>query len=194
MRAFEALFDNERINAGIGWILTGAVVLAAIRNVLTNAFLWGGLTLLVAVVIAVPAFVSGDWTLMVPWPLVLVTASALLVRTFDLLPEMTGYVTIVAFALILVGELDAFTGVDMTRRFAVGFATLTAMATQGLWTVAQFYSDRWLGTAFLRSKTELQWDFVIVTVVAIIMGGLLEWYLRQVGHDGFRDRPATRAK
>lgn len=194
MRAFEALFDNERINAGIGWILTGAVVLAAIRNVLTNAFLWGGLTLLVAVVIAVPAFVSGDWTLMVPWPLVLVTASALLVRTFDLLPEMTGYVTIVAFALILVGELDAFTGVDMTRRFAVGFATLTAMAIQGLWTVAQFYSDRWLGTAFLRSKTELQWDFVIVTVVAIIMGGLLEWYLRQVGHDGFRDRPATRAK
>lgn len=194
MRAFEALFDNERINAGIGWILTGAVVLAAIRNVLTNALLWGGLTLLVAVVIAVPAFVSGDWTLMVPWPLVLVTASALLVRTFDLLPEMTGYVTIVAFALILVGELDAFTGVDMTRRFAVGFATLTAMATQGLWTVAQFYSDRWLGTAFLRSKTELQWDFVIVTVVAIIMGGLLEWYLRQVGHDGFRDRPATRAK
>lgn len=194
MVVFKALTHNKRINAAIEWALTGVVVLAAVESFLTNAFLWGGVTLLIAAIIAVPAFVTGDWTLMIPWPLVLVTVFALIVRTFGLFIETAGYVTIAGLALILVIELNAFTSVDMTRRFAIGFTILTTMAIQGLWTIAQFYSDHWLGTSFLRSQTELQWDFVIVTIVAIVMGGLFEWYFQRVGHVGFEKQPVTQAK
>lgn len=154
------------------------IALAAVESALTGAYLWSGLTLFAAAVAVAPALVTGDWRAMVPWPLLLLAAVAVGVRALGVAPETAGYVAVAALALVLVAELDAFTPVEMTRRFAIVFGVLTTMALQGLWTIAQFYSDRWFGTALLRSETELQWDLVAVTAVALVVGGAFEWYLR----------------
>lgn len=170
-------------------MLTGTVALAVVESLRMNALLWGGFALVIAVVTAVPALATGDWTVIPPWPLLLVAAAAVLVRALGLYPETAGYLAVVTLALIVIVELDAFTQVDMSRRFAVGFAALTTMAIQGLWTVAQFYSDRWFGTEFLRSQTELQWDFVVVTSVGLVMGGIFVWYFDRFEHVGSAGRP-----
>ncbi|WP_226023991.1 hypothetical protein [Halomicrobium salinisoli] len=189
MTTFDGLIRNERVNAGIVWTLTGIVGLTAVESILTDALLWGGLGILVAGVIAAPAVVTGDWTVLVPWPLALVAALALITRTLSLFIEPAGYVTVAALAQIVVAELDAFTSIDMTRRFAVAFSVLMTMAAQGVWAIAQFYSDQWLGTTLLRSERELQWSFVIVTVVALIMGAAFEWYFKRVEHVGHDEHP-----
>lgn len=177
MHPVGVLIRTGRTNAIVGWALAGSVCLSAVERVLADAYLWGGFTLLVAAVIVLPAAIISDWTAMVPWPLLLLTSLAVGLRSLGPYPELAGYVTVAVLALIIVFELDTFTRVDMSRRFAVAFAVLTTMALQGLWTIAQFYSDRWLGTGFIPSQTELQWDFVIVTVVGGVLGTLVQLYL-----------------
>lgn len=174
--ALENLVRDERMNAVIGWLLTGIVVLGAIESVLTGVLLWGGFELVIVATVSVPALITGDWTSMVSWPLLAVATLTVVVSVAGFPSETVVYLAVATLALIVVVELETFASVDLSRRFAVVFAMLTTMALQALWTVAQFYSDQWLGTKYLRSQTELQWDFVIVTVVGLVLGALFQWY------------------
>lgn len=191
---FDNLITSEQLNAIVGWILTGLVAVVAIEGTLTNSFLWSGFSLLLAAVASVPALMTRDWTAMVPWPLLSVATVAVIVRAADVYPETAGYLAIAALALVIVVELDVFTPVELGRRFAVGFGVLTTMAIEALWIIAQFYSDQWLGTAFLSSQTELQEDIVIVTAVGFAVGGLFYWYFTRFDPAGTMDRSSDRVR
>jgi hypothetical protein len=191
MALTHSLARNATTNAALGWALAGVVALTAVASV-TRASLLGGVLGSVAVAVLVaPAVARRDWRVMLPWPLGFVVAVGVTARTLGVAPEMTGYVAISGIALATVVELDAFTDVEMTRRFAVLFAVMTTIAFQSWWTVAQYYSDRWFGTGFVRSQTELQWDLVAVTVVALVMGALSLWYFDRIEHVGSRRRPVV---
>lgn len=192
MARLKTLLQSERTNALVGWFLTLVIVVAALDSLLTAAVLWGCFGLLVAAVIALPAVAVRDWAILVPWPLPLVAALGVVLKAVGPYPELAEFVALSTFALVTVVNLDLFTSVDMSRRFARGFAVLAAMAAEALWVVAQYYSDRWLGTAYLTSVTELQWDFVAVTVVALAVGGFFAWCLPRFEHAGFQDRQPAR--
>ena len=179
------------MNAVLGWALTAVLALTGVESLLTAAPLWGVFALLIVAVAAIPAVSTGDPTALVHWPILLFAALAMLVRLFELYVEIAGYVAVASLALVVVVELEEFTPVEMSRRFAVGFAVLTTMAVQALWTVAQYASDRWTGTNFLRSQTELQWDFVAVTVVGLVMGAVFLWYFDRVDGGEASDRLST---
>jgi len=187
MTVTDPFVNDDRANAVLGWALLVVLIGAAGQSALAGQLMWSGLSLIVAIAIAVPALVTRTATTIVPWPLVFVAAVAVTVRTLGYAVEVAGYVAVAAVALVVVVELDVFTEVDMSRRFAVVFAVLVTLATEALWTVAQFYSDRWFGTDFLRSQTELQWDFVAVTAVGLVMGLFFAWYLQRIGYGGSRD-------
>ncbi|WP_408958773.1 hypothetical protein [Natrinema sp. 74] len=172
----EALAPDERVNAAVGWLLTGVVALDGVKNAVGALPLWGGFELIIVAVTAGPALVTRDWTAMVPWPLLSVAAVAVIAGAGGVSFETVAYLAVATLALVIVVELEAFSSVDLSRRFAVFFGVLLTMALQALWTVVQFYSDRWLGTEYLRTQTELQWDFVIVTAVGLALGVLFRWY------------------
>lgn len=155
------------------------MAMATSAYVATNEAIWGGFSVLVAVVIAAPAIATRDWTAMAPWPLLSVAAIAVIARVAGLYPEAAGYVAIATFALVVVVELDVFTPIHLSRRFAVGFAVLTTLAIEAVWIVVQFFSDRWLGTGYLSTQTELQEDIVIVSAVSFAIGVIFYWYLRR---------------
>lgn len=179
---------SERVNAILGWGLTGIVALGAAESLLTHAPYWGGFSLSVAAVASLPALAIRNWMAMVPWPLLFVAAIAVMARVVGFYPEIAGYLAIAALALIIVVELDVFTPVDLSRRFAVVFGVLTTMALESLRIIAQFYLDLWLGTGFLSSQTELQKDIVTVTAVAFAMGGLFQLYFAKVEPAGTVDQ------
>ncbi|AEH37726.1 hypothetical protein [Halopiger xanaduensis] len=168
---------DDRMNAAVGWLLLGIVALDGFYNLLRNVPLWGGFELLLVIVASIPALAARDWTVTIPWLLSAVAALSVVARTAGAPFEVTAYLAIATLALIVVVELEAFAPVELSRRFAVFFAVLTTMAIQALWTVAQFYSDRWLGTDFLHSQTELQWDFVVVTAVGVVLAGAYQVYV-----------------
>ncbi|ELY63222.1 hypothetical protein [Natrinema versiforme] len=189
----EKLVRDERMNAVIGWSLIGIVALGAIESVLTGVLLWGGFELVIVATVSVPALLTGDWTAMVSWPLSAVATLSAVAGVAGFPSETVVYLTVATLALIIVVELETFASVELSRRFAVGFAVLTTMALQALWTVAQFYSDRWLETEYLRSQTELQWDFVTVTVVGLVLGGLFQWYVVRFRPAGALERATNGA-
>lgn len=188
----DALVTDERVNAAIGWGMAVIVLAGAVGSVFIDSVLWGAFSVLLVGVTALPALTRADWTAMVPWPVPALAAVAVTARATGLYSEAAGYLAIVALALLVVVELDAFTPVELGRRFAVAFAVLTTMALEALWIVAQFSSDRWLGTEFLTTQTELQEDIVIVTVTAFAVGGLFYWYFARFEPAGIADRNADR--
>jgi len=187
--ALKPLVHSERVNAVLGWATTGIVALAAIESFLTDDYLWGSLAVLLVAIVALPAAVTGRPTAMVPWPIPFVAAVAVVLRAVEFSTDITGYVAISTVALLLVVELDVYTDVELSRRIAVVFATMTTMSLQAFWIVAQYYSDLWLGTAFLVSQTELQWDMVYVTAVGIALGVLADVYFNRFEPVGSFDRP-----
>lgn len=189
----EKLVRDKRMNALIAWVLTGIVTVSAIESLFTGEVLWGGFELLIVAMVSIPAVTVRDWTAIVSWPLLAVATFAVGAGAAGLPFETAVYLAVSALALIVVVELEVFTSVELSRRFAVGFAALTTMALQALWTVAQFYSDQWLGTEYLRSQTELQWDFVAVTAVALVLGMLFQWYTNRFEPAGAVARAANRA-
>lgn len=188
MAPLDSLAVGRRGNAVVVWTLTALLVAEAVRSYRVDAALWAGFTLAVVAVIAGPAVVFRDWTALVPWPAVSVVVGASLLRASGHYLELAGYLSIAATALIVVLELNGFTAVELSRRFGVAFAAMTTMAIQGLWTIAQYYSDRWLGTGFLESQTELQWDLVLVTLAGLAVGLLFGWYFGRDRTESFVDR------
>lgn len=168
------------MDAVVGWIATGAVALSAVAGLFAGADLWAAFSLVVAVVVAVPALATRDRSAMVAWPLTSLTAGATVASVAGFYGEITGHIALASLAFLAVVELDAFTAVDLSRRFVIVFGVLTTMALQAVWIVAQFYTDRWFGSEFLSTQTELQWDMVTVTVVGAVLGGLCEWYFARV--------------
>ncbi|WP_227015844.1 hypothetical protein [Haloarcula sp. JP-L23] len=106
-------------------------------------------------------------------------------------PGVTGYVAISSVALAVVVELDSFTDVEMSRRFAVLFAVMTTIAFQSWWTIAGYYSDQWFATSFIHSQAELQWGLVTAMIVSLVMGQLFMWYFDRIEHVGSRHRPVV---
>lgn len=175
----DTLIRGTQTNALVGWAAAVCVTIAAAASLVTDPSLWVGYALLVVVVAALPAVVRRDRTAMAHWPVLSVAAGAVVARLAGLYPVAAGHVAITALALLVVVELDGFTSIRLSRRFAVGFAVLTTMAIEAVWIIVQFASDRWLGTAYLTTQTELQWDIVAVTVVSLAMGVVFYWYLRR---------------
>lgn len=192
MAPLDVLARNERTNALLGWVLAGTMVLATVYSLLSGALLWGGLGCVVLGASLLPAWSTGSWSVMAPWPLLLIPTIAVLMGGYGVYAEVAGYFAVAALALLAAVELDAFTSVRMSRRFAVGFAVLTTLAVQGLWTIAQYASDLWLETRFLRTQRELQVDIVLVTFVGLGMGAVFEWYFDRVDHVGSHKRPPPR--
>lgn len=186
------LVHGQRANAAIGWTVAGVLTMAAAMNIATNAIVWGGLSLLLAAVVAIPALATHDWTAMAPWPILSVAAIAVIARVMGWYPEATGYVAIATFAIVIVVELDVFTPIHLSRRFAVGFAVMTTLAMEAIWIIVQFFSDQLLGTGFLSTQTELQEDIVIVTVVGFAIGVTFYWYLTRVAPAGLVDGSVNR--
>lgn len=166
----------DQIQAILGWTLIAVTGVSACVSLYTDTLLWGVFVLTVALVAALPALALRDWTVTIPWPLLTVAALAATARAAGVYREAAGYLAIVALALMVVIELDAFTPVQLSRRFAVAFSVMVTMALEGVWIIAQTLSDRWLGSELVVSQSELQWDIVLVTILAITVGLLYHGY------------------
>ncbi|SDM43574.1 hypothetical protein SAMN04487949_1650 [Halogranum gelatinilyticum] len=195
--------ERRQTNAVIGWLLVGFLTLVAGAGLFTGDLLWAGFTIVVAALVVVPAVVSRDPLAMLPWEVVALASLPMLARVLitgqrvggiTLTGRVTTYLAVAAVALIIAVELDVFTPVKMNYSFAVLFVVIATMAAAGVWAVAQWLSDIYLGTAFFAERvgetttaeTRLMWDFVAATAAGLGAGLLFEFYFRRQ-----RDREAA---
>lgn len=196
------VIEDERRNAVIAWAVLGFLAVAAIAELLTGELLWAGFVAVVLVVALVPASVLGHRRAMLPWELLALAALPVVGRTFvagytvgglTLTGRVTTYLAVAAVALVVAVELDLFTAVRMNDSFAVLFVVVTTTAAAGIWAVAQWLSDLYLGTSFLLGRAPehiveeaLMWDFVAATIAGVLSGVLFEFYFRRRSAAGER--------
>ncbi|QLH81760.1 hypothetical protein [Halosimplex pelagicum] len=190
MERFGSLRRGGRANAAVAWASVGALVAVAAASALAGDLPWSLLALALAVPVAAPAVAAREPTATVPWAIAVVSAAAAAGPWVGVPAEIAGYLAVAAFATAAVVDLVAFTSVELSRGFAAVSVALTTMAAQAVWTVAQFYSDAWLGTGYLGSKTELQWDLVAATAVAVAAGVAFRWYAERFEDPRSTDRSA----
>jgi hypothetical protein len=199
------LFEAHRLNAVLSWVLVAIVVLAAIEEVILGDWLWTVFALAVAAVAILPPLRYGRWLVMLPWEVLLLAALPVLGRTAlvrgllnDLvlatLPAVQGflsaspvsstaaYVSVAAFALILIVELHVFTPVKLTPGFAVLTAVVLTLAAAGVWAVVRWLAHIYLGTGFYTELDPLMIEFVYSAAAGLLAGVTFEAYFRRRDH------------
>ena len=187
------VLETEGTNAIIAWFLVAFVGLVVVGNILTRQFLWAGFALVALILAVIPPLAFRRARVMLPWEVLLLAALPLVSRTFTTVP-ITGrfvtYLAVASLALVIAVELHAFTPVEMTPGFAVLFVVVGTVAAAGVWAVARWLADSWLGTGFLLTpgvdpdliETGLMWEFVYSTLAGVAAGILFEAYFRRRGH------------
>jgi len=187
------LLGDQRTNAIMAWLVVGLILAAVAGSVIEGEPLWGIFTAALAVVTLLPPLSYRNVDVMLPWEIVLLAALPVVGRLFATVPvtgNLATYLSVAAIALIVAVELQLFTPVKMTARFAVVFVGVATMATAGVWAVVRWSADRLLGTAFILDpalsehaiEEALMWEFVASTLAGIGAGVLFALYIsRKVG-------------
>ncbi|WP_049979596.1 hypothetical protein [Halolamina rubra] len=188
------LVEGERANALVAWAVLIFLLGTGVLELLTGQLVWAGFVLVVVVLGALPAVMHRDWQTMLPWELLVLAALPVGGRVFvagrtvgevALTGRVTTYVAVAAVALIVAVLLDRFTTTRMNDAFAVVFVVVTTMAAAGIWAVAQWLSDIYLGTGFLdrpHAEEALMWDFVAATMAGVISALLFTYYFRRLAN------------
>lgn len=175
MPVLQSLIDNERVNAALAWPIVFSIAAAAVVTASRGSFLWAALATTIVVLAFVPTIVRWDALVMLPWELLALAAVPIWARLIGTFP-IAGFLTVATIALLVTVELDAYTPIEMSPRFAVAFVVLATMAVAGLWVIAQWLSDTLLATSFLTTKGELMWDLVYATAFGGLAGALFVVY------------------
>jgi len=190
------LVEGERRNALLAWAVLAFLLLAATVELATGAIVWAGFVFVVVALGVVPAAAARDWRAMLPWELLGLAALPMAGRVFvagrsigevTLTGRVMTFVAVAAVALIVAVLLDQFTQVRMNDAFAVAFVAVTTTAAAGIWAVAQWLSDIYLGTGFLdrpHAEEALMWDFTAATLAGVLSGVLFAYYFRRRANGG----------
>jgi hypothetical protein len=194
---FEALLRDERVNAALAWLVVGLVVAAGFPRLVDGIDVAAVFAICIAVLAVVPAMALRNVTAMVPWEVLSLASGPVVARVLapDLvLATVMVYFAVAALALIVAVELHAFTAIEMSIGFAIGFVVVTTLAVSGLWAVAAWLSDVLVGTTFVldpalttaEQERRLMWEFVGSTVAGLGAGLVFEGYVRRTVDPGAR--------
>lgn len=186
-----SLVEGRRSNALLAWAVVLFLLATAGVELVTGDVVWAGFVLAVVALALVPPTRDRDRRTMLPWELLALAALPVAGRVFlagqtigevTLTGRVTTFVAVAAVALIVAVLLDRFTPVRMNDQFAVVFVVVTTTAAAGIWAVAQWLSDLYLGTGFLdrpHAEEALMWDFTAATLAGVLSALLFTYYFRR---------------
>jgi hypothetical protein len=190
-----SLLRDKRNNAILGWIIVGLLTLVVGESLLDGDLLWAAFAASLAVITLFPPLSYRSPVAMPPWEILLLAVLPAIGRRFATVPatgNLARYLSVAAIALIIAVEIQLFTPVRMTPRFAVTFVGVATLATAGFWAVVRWISDQLLGTTLLLDpaltehaiEEALMWEFVASTIAGIGAGLVFAVYIRQqIGTD-----------
>ncbi|MFC7141915.1 hypothetical protein ACFQMA_19020 [Halosimplex aquaticum] len=184
MRQPSDLLDYEATNAAIGWLIVVVLCAVGVERAFAGAEQWVGVVAVTVVAALVPPVVARDPKEMVAWEVLAVAAVPVAAPSVGVAPDRAAYAVVAALALVVAVELDAFTDVEMTPDFAVGFVVVLTMAVAGLWVVVRYGYDAAFGTHLLGEQNAVMWELILATAIGVVAGAVFEAYVRRVspGH------------
>lgn len=187
------LLRDRRINAVLGWLVVALLAGVVVGSLLQDRLLWALFAATVGGLALIPPSALGRADAMLPWEILLLAALPVVGRVLATVPvtgNLANYLSVAAIALIIAVELQLFTSVRMTTRFAVVFVGVMTMGTAGVWAVVRWIADQTIGTTFILNpalsehaiEEALMWEFVASTVAGVGAGLVFAVYVRrQIG-------------
>lgn len=145
--------------------------------------IWTGYAAFTGFIAVLPAAALRDWRKVPPPEILFITALPFTLKaagTGTIASWTLGYLSAAAVALLVIAELDMFTGFETTPRFTVILLTATTIAISGTWAIARWVSDLTLGTGFLGSETLLMWEFTAAALTGVVAGELFNHYTKHL--------------
>lgn len=185
----ERLFRDDRTNALLAWAMVGVLVAVLVESALDVDYQWTVFVTAAGVVTLVPPVGYREWRVMVPWELLALALSPILVRGLfgGRVGTFAAYLALAGLALVVTVELHTFTTLRVTHWFAVTFVVMTTLASVAAWSIVRWTFDRMLGTAYLTTNRALMTEWLYVALAGLAGGVLFDAYFRR------RDRYVRRA-
>lgn len=179
---FDDFFRDTWLNMVIAWFITGVIAAVFVESASGFDLLWMVFTGFLLGVIVLPPIAYRSRYAVLPWELLLVTAVPVIVRALNLSVlsgRIATFVSLAALALIIAVELHVFTSVKFSHGFAVLFVVVSTLAIEGVWSLARFYLDVFLGTSFLTTNEALMVEWGEVMVAGLFAGLLFDFYFQR---------------
>lgn len=179
------VLEDRRRNALVSWFLVVLLGGIALESWIDYDLFWAWFTTFVIGLAVLPPLAFRRWTVMVPWEVLALAILPIFGWSWDagvLLAPPLMYLSLGAVALIVAVELDAFTEVDFTESFAVVFVGIATVGAAALLAIAQWFSDRILGTGYIITHDQLMQGFIAATGAGVLGGVLFAGYVRRVVH------------
>lgn len=186
-----ALFRSGRLNAILAWPLVAVLGLVLLESLVDFDRLWILFVTVTGLIVLVPPVAYRDARVMLPWEVLLLALSPILVRGISggEFGTFATYLSIAGLALVVTVELHMFTSVRMTHWFAVVFVVMTTLASAAAWAIVRWLSNRMLQTEFLSNSNltaadanaQLMTEFLWVTAAGLVAGLLFDAYFKRRG-------------
>lgn len=184
---------SRRGNALFGWVSVALSLASAAVFTAFGEFLVGFLALLVALLAASPAVALRDPLAMAPWGVVALAVLPFLLYPFPRFAATAAHVGVAGVALLMAIYLTAFTGVEMTARFAVAMVVLTTVAVGTVWAATRGIADLYFGSSYLGGLAALEGDLLAAVGGGVVAGLLFEGYFRERSHGHLHGVPVQEA-
>lgn len=201
-----------RLNTAIAYTLQFLLVALLVWELVQRQYLYALVGALAVVLSLLPAWFARNYRITLPWIVESLIAFGLLLHVsgltfrwyvqfywWDIVVHLIGTSIIALLGFLLVFALYYSERINVTLRMMGFFAFIFAIAIGALWEIAEFATDKTVGSKSQPSLDDTMYDLINDTIAAVIVSVLGVWYVKNqpeeklkmhVGHwiPGLRER------
>jgi len=193
------ILKNTPLNAFAGWTMVLFLALLGIGNFIYGRFMWTILIVFVIGIIITPAIMMRKLSVMPSWYFIFLAILPIIGSStawYFFSTSIPFYVSVATISLLMAAEINWFTSVKMTYKFAILLVIVTTLAISGLLHLIEWLLDIYLGTSYLLSglspdaiNDAVMHQFIYATIAGVAAGVLFGWYFRSAENSDLVDVP-----
>lgn len=173
---------GKKVNAILSGVAALYLMVSCVNIMFDGNLTWSMYGFAVLALVFAPSFILEDRKAFVPFEILVLLAVPFAVKGMELgfaANYTLSYFTAATVSLLIITELDTYTSFRTTPRFSVVLLSITTIGVAGLWAVARWLSDIYIGTALIVSEKTLMWEFAAALAAGAFAGIVFNLYFRQ---------------
>jgi hypothetical protein len=164
------------------------LTLLGIGNFIYGRFMWTILIAFVIGIIIIPAIRMRKLSVMPSWYFIFLAILPIIGSStawYFFSTSIPFYISVATISLLVAAEINWFTSVKMTYKFAILLVIVTTLAISGLWHLVEWLLDIYFGTSYLLGgispdaiNDAVMYQFIYATIAGVAAGALFGWHFR----------------
>lgn len=180
-RVASSAISNRRVNSFLSGVLSVYLLFNCFNILLDGGLTWSIYGFTVLILVFLPPIYFEDRSALVPFEVLFLLGIPFTIKGMELgfaASTALNYLSAAGVALLIITELDTFTSFKTSEKFAVLLTSFTTIAIAGIWAVARWISDLYLGTSLMVPENTLMWEFTAAFFTGILAGIIFQSYFK----------------